>query len=78
MDISVTQLINHFWWASPTFFPDHDFHVHYPVNGDDQHLLAHALASDFSGSWQFSQRELHTLQSINHLIYNKINQPSDE
>jgi hypothetical protein len=33
------------------------FLVHYPVNWDDRHLLAHALASDFTVSRQFSQRE---------------------
>jgi hypothetical protein len=27
--------------------------VHHPVNQDDQHLLAHAMASDFSDAWQF-------------------------
>jgi hypothetical protein len=35
---------------------DHSILVH-RVNRDDQHLLACAMASDFSVTWQFSQRE---------------------
>jgi hypothetical protein len=31
--------------------------AHHPVNRDDRHLLAHALASDFTVACQFSQRE---------------------
>jgi hypothetical protein len=34
-------------------FSNYSFGVHHPVNRDDQHLLAHAMASDFSVSWQF-------------------------
>jgi hypothetical protein len=30
--------------------------VHHSVNGDDRQLLAHAMASDFTVAWQFSQR----------------------
>jgi hypothetical protein len=30
------------------FFPNSSFWVHHPVNGDDRHLLAHAMAFDFS------------------------------
>jgi hypothetical protein len=33
------------------------FLVHHPVNWDDWHLLAHAMASDFAVAWQNSQRE---------------------
>jgi hypothetical protein len=33
------------------------FLVHHLDNRDDQHLLAHAMASDFSVAWQCSQRE---------------------
>jgi hypothetical protein len=44
-----------------------------PVNQKDQHILAHATASDFSVTWQFPQREqlffmfwvkLHALRSL--------------
>jgi hypothetical protein len=35
----------------PPFFPDYSFWVHL-VNWDDWHLLAHAMASDFSVAWQ--------------------------
>jgi hypothetical protein len=35
------------------FFSDYSFWVHHPVNQDDRHLLAHAMASDFSVAWQF-------------------------
>jgi hypothetical protein len=41
---------------SPPFFRLF-FRVHRPVDRDDWHLLAHAMASDFSVAWQFSQRE---------------------
>jgi hypothetical protein len=27
--------------------------VHRPVNQDDQHFFAHAMASDFSVAWQY-------------------------
>jgi hypothetical protein len=33
------------------------FLVHHPVNGDDWHLLAHAMAYDFTVARQSSQRE---------------------
>jgi hypothetical protein len=36
---------------------DYSFLVHHPVKQDDRHLLARAMASDFSVTWQFSQRE---------------------
>jgi hypothetical protein len=36
---------------------DYSFLVHHPVNQDDRHLLAHAMASDFTVAWQYSQRE---------------------
>jgi hypothetical protein len=42
---------------SPPFFSDYSFLVHHPVNWDDQHPLAHAMASDFTVARQFSQRE---------------------
>jgi hypothetical protein len=38
-------------------FSNYSFWVHHPVNCDDQHLLAHAMASDFTVAWQYSQRE---------------------
>jgi hypothetical protein len=36
----------------PPFFSDYSFRVHHLVNWDDRHLLAHAMASDFSAAWQ--------------------------
>jgi hypothetical protein len=33
-------------------FSDYTFWVHHLVNWDDRHLLAHAMASDFSVAWQ--------------------------
>jgi hypothetical protein len=36
----------------PQFFSDYSFWVHHPANWDDQHLLAHTMASDFSIAWQ--------------------------
>jgi hypothetical protein len=32
-------------------FSDYSFWVHHLVNWDDRHLLAHAMASDFSDAW---------------------------
>jgi hypothetical protein len=34
--------------SSVLHFSDYSFLVHHPVNQDDQHLLAHATASDFT------------------------------
>jgi hypothetical protein len=40
----------------PPFFPiTYYLMVHLPVNQDDQQLIAHAIASDFQVTWQFSQ-----------------------
>jgi hypothetical protein len=36
-------------------FSDYSFWVHHLVNRDDRHLLAHAMASDFSVAWQFQR-----------------------
>jgi hypothetical protein len=33
------------------------FLVHHPFYGDDRHLLSHAMATNNSVAWQFSQRE---------------------
>jgi hypothetical protein len=41
----------------PSIFSDYSFLVHHPVNRDDQHLLTHAMASDFTVAWHYSQRE---------------------
>jgi hypothetical protein len=38
-------------------FSDYSFLVHHPVNRDGLQLLAHAMASDFTATRQFSQRE---------------------
>jgi hypothetical protein len=37
----------------PPFFPNILFWVHQPLNWDDRHLLANAMASGFSDAWQF-------------------------
>jgi hypothetical protein len=37
----------------PSIYSDYSFCVHHPANFDDWHLLAHAMASDFSVAWQF-------------------------
>jgi hypothetical protein len=34
--------------STPSIFSNHSFIVHHPVNRDDWHLLAHALASDLT------------------------------
>jgi hypothetical protein len=41
----------------PSIFSHYSFFVHHPVNRDDRHLLALAMASGFSVTRQFSQRE---------------------
>jgi hypothetical protein len=41
----------------PSFFSGYSFLVHHPFNRHDQHLLAHALAFDFTVAWQFSHKE---------------------
>jgi hypothetical protein len=41
----------------PSILSDYYFLVHHPVNRDEWHILAHAMASDFTVTWQFSQRE---------------------
>jgi hypothetical protein len=49
--------------SSTLHFSYYSFWVHQPVNWDDRHLLAHAIASDFSVTWKsfliyyFSQRQ---------------------
>jgi hypothetical protein len=35
-----------------TTFVDYSFLVHNPVSWDNWHLLAHAMASDFTVTWQ--------------------------
>jgi hypothetical protein len=45
-----------FLLVGPPFFPIM-FFCPPPVNRDDRQLLAHAMASDFTVAWQFSQRE---------------------
>jgi hypothetical protein len=41
----------------PSIFSEFSFLAHQPVNWDDRHLLAHAMASHLTVAWQFSQRE---------------------
>jgi hypothetical protein len=43
--------------SSALHFSYYSFLVHHPVNQDDRHLLACAMASDSTVAWQFSQRE---------------------
>jgi hypothetical protein len=47
------------WRVNPVIraFFYYSFRVHHPVNWDDRHLPARAMASDFSVTWLFSQRE---------------------
>jgi hypothetical protein len=55
---SLTQCVCLFFWVSDPlclssysalhFFPIYSFWVHHLVNRDERHLLAHAMASDFS------------------------------
>jgi hypothetical protein len=42
----------HLFGPWPSIFSDYSFWVHHLVNLDDQHLLALAMASDFSVAWQ--------------------------
>jgi hypothetical protein len=35
-------------FLGPPFFPSYSFWVHHPVNRDARHILAHAMAPDFS------------------------------
>jgi hypothetical protein len=63
----------------PPLFPNYSFWVHHPVNRDDQHPLAHAMASDFSVTRQFLSKrtigfslriKLHTLIRLG--VYNGV------
>jgi hypothetical protein len=44
----------------PFFYSEYSFLVHRPINLDDRNLLAHAMASDFTVTWQyiFSKRTI--------------------
>jgi hypothetical protein len=62
----------------PSIFSDYSFWVHHLVNRDDWHLLANAMASDFSVAWQcLSKRtivfllriKLHSLKSDHICMY---------
>jgi hypothetical protein len=44
----------------PSIFSDYSFLVHNSFTLDDRHLLARAMASDFSVAMQFSQRDQKT------------------
>jgi hypothetical protein len=58
-----SSLALHFFWI---FF----FCVHHPANRDDRHVLAHAMASDFSVARQFlSKRIIGFSLGINHHIW---------
>jgi hypothetical protein len=49
----------------PALFSYWSFRVHHPVNRDDRNLLTHAMASDFSATWQFlSKRKIGFLLQI--------------
>jgi hypothetical protein len=43
--------------SSALHFSHYYFLVHHPVNQDDLHHLAHAMASDFTVAWQFLRWE---------------------
>jgi hypothetical protein len=45
----------------PTFISDYSFLVLHSVNRGDRHLLAHAMASDLTVTWQFSSQVLGTI-----------------
>jgi hypothetical protein len=55
----------------PSIFSNYSFRIHQLVKRDDRHLLAHAMASDFSVAWQFlSKRTIgFLLQIILHTQY---------
>jgi hypothetical protein len=58
----------------PSIFSDYSFWAYHPVNQDDRHLLAHAMASDFSVAWQLlSERTIGFLFQIklHVLLFNK-------
>jgi hypothetical protein len=44
----------------PSIFSHYSFLVHHPVKLEQQQLLAHAMTSDFTVTWQFSQREFNS------------------
>jgi hypothetical protein len=63
----------------PPFFSIIIFLLNHPVNRDDRHLLAHAMASDFVVAWQFSQREQLVCSSwikLHVLIWLGVSKPS--
>jgi hypothetical protein len=39
-------------FPQPSIFSDYSFLVYHPDNWDDRHLLANAMASDFSAAWR--------------------------
>jgi hypothetical protein len=55
---------------SPPFF-NYFFLVHLPVDRNDQHFLVLAMASDFTVTWQYSQREHFLLQIKLHNLFFK-------
>jgi hypothetical protein len=42
--------------SSAIHFSHYSFLIHHPVTVDGQHLLAHAMASDFSVAWQLHSK----------------------
>jgi hypothetical protein len=42
----------------PAIFSNCSFWIHHLVNRNDHHLLAHAMASDFSVTWQFLSKRI--------------------
>jgi hypothetical protein len=55
----------------PPFFAHYSFCIHSLVNRDDRHLLAHAMASDFSVPWQCLSK-----RTIGFLLRIKLHAPS--
>jgi hypothetical protein len=49
--VTLSQNLDYLETTFETFF-NYSFWVHHPVNWDARHLLAHAMASDFSVAWK--------------------------
>jgi hypothetical protein len=45
--------------SGPSIFSDCSFQVHQPVNQEERHLLAHAMASDFSVARQIQNLDFY-------------------
>jgi hypothetical protein len=43
------------------YFSDYSFLVHHPFNHADRHILARAMASDFSVAWQQLEKYIYII-----------------